>query len=216
MQKPVCSEPTDWGWVDNIFMSDPSENKTTHSLPCQSLTEREIGANVHCCLAFHNWPHFHFMEHEPMKKVQGMCWKHIHCLILHVKAEPLLPCVQPFHTRRRGKKKKKKRHLLCTHPAPFNGKCCWLQWKPTMEPYETANLNILLIPPPPSLVLSGWLVFFFGKPLPFIWKGEWSPLHLHALFIRRLWCPHASANMSKERHAGRINNFFVNVALFNA
>lgn len=69
-----------------------------------------------------------------------------------------------------------------------------------------------------ALYYQAGLFFFFGKPLPFIQKGEWSPLRLRALFIRQLWCccPHASANMSKERHAGRINIFFVNAALFNA
>lgn len=56
-----------------------------------------------------------------MKKVQGMCWKHIHCLILHVKAEPLLPCVQPFHTRWRGKKKKKDIFAHILLPLMENG-----------------------------------------------------------------------------------------------
>lgn len=79
-----------------------------------------------------------------MKKVQGMCWKHIHCLILMSRLSHSCLVLNLFTPDE--EKKKKTSSLHTPHPLNGNGKWYWLQWKPTIEPYGTANLNVFSIP----------------------------------------------------------------------
>lgn len=119
------------------------------------------------------------------------------------------------------KKEEEKKKTSSLHtPHPLYGKWYWLQWKPTMEPYGTANLNVFSIPPQrprrwkACRALSA-LAHVFCKhggllayPMPFTWLSEWSPLERGALSIQQLWCcrPHASVNMSRERQGWEKKN----------
>ena len=114
------------------------------------------------------------------------------------------------------KEEKKKQTSSLHTPRPLYGKWYWLQWKPTMEPYGTANLNVFSIPAAavqamkslPCIIRPAHVFCKHGGLLAIhlvrwmITSGEMCTFYPAAVML----ASHASVNMSRERQGRERKN----------